>query len=234
MQNLIPTRIIARRGRDAMIIGALLIMAGLVGCGIGGLFVIIFSSRTGGLIFFLIGGLIGLAGIGFMVRGLTYRRENLGAMRVAEVLSRELDTRYTFVRNLSRRGLGYIDAVLIGPPGALVFRTIEREGVFRNEGADWLERRGNGPLVLSRMNATRECVTDIYALRKYLARYQLAQVPVYGIVVFTSPQVQLSARQPVVPIAELRTLTTALRRDFLAESRLDDQTVEHTVSVLYT
>jgi hypothetical protein len=74
----------------------------------------------------------------------------------------------------------------------------------------------------------------VYALRKYLARFNLSTVPVFGIVVFTNPQTQLAARQPVVPIAELRTLPTVLRRDFLAEDRIDHQTVEAAVQAIYT
>ena len=97
-----------------------------------------------------------------------------------------------------------------------------------------MERRGGQTFVLSRMNATRECVTDIYALRKYLPRFALSNVPVFGVVVFTNPHVELAARQPVVPIAQLHTLPTVLRRDFLLEDRIDQKTVEATVHAIYT
>jgi hypothetical protein len=210
------------------------LMAGLItgGCGIVAL--LLFSSTTIGLIFFLIGLVIFAVGAGFMIRGLTYRKENIPALAVAEVLSRELDAHYTLVRNVSRRGLGYIDAVLVGPPGALVFRIVEKPGIYLNEGADWLERKGGQTFELSKMNPTRECVTDVFALRNYLARRGLAAVPVYAVVVFTHPQVQISARQPVVPVAELRTLTTVLRRDFLLEDRIDQPSVDATVKAIYT
>jgi Nuclease-related domain len=234
MQNLNPTRIVARRGRDAMIVGALLLMVGLITGGCGLIALLLFSSTTVGLIFFGIGFVILLVGAGFMIRGLSYRKENYPALAVADVLARELDSRFTFIRNVSRRGLGYIDAVLVGPPGTLVFRIVDKGGIFLNEGADWLERRGGQTFELSRMNPTRECVTDIFALREYLGRRGLSAVPVFGVIVFTNPQVQLSARQPVVPIAELRTLTTVLRRDYLLEDRIDPKTVETTVQVIYT
>jgi nuclease-like protein len=234
MQNLNPTRIVARRGRDMMIIGALVLMAGLITGGCGLVALLLFSSTTIGFIFFLLGLLVFAVGAGFLIRGLTYRKENLPALAVAEVLSRELDSHYTLIRNVSRRGLGYIDAVLVGPPGALVFRIVEQPGIYLNEGADWLERKGGHTFELSKLNATRECVTDIFALRQYLERRGLAAVPVYGVVVFTHPQVQISARQPVVPVAELRTLTTVLRRDFLLEDRIDQKTVDATVQAIYT
>jgi hypothetical protein len=235
MQNLNPTRIIQRRGREVMIIGAFLMMGALVAAGFGVLLLLLISnSSLPGTIVLVIGLIILAIGIGFMVRGLSYRMENLPALQVSEVLARELDAKYSFVRNVSRRGLGYIDAVLVGPPGALVFRIIDKPGIYSNEGADWLERKGGQTFVLSRMNATRECVIDVYALRNYLARQGLPDVPVYGVVVFTSSQAQITGRQPVVPIAELRTLTTVLRRDFLLEDRTTPDKVEATVKAIYS
>ncbi len=234
MQNLNPTRIVARRGRDVLIIGALVLMGGLLVGGCGLIVLLLFSNTTFGFLFMVLGLIVLIVGAGFMIRGMTYRRENLPALAVADVLSRELDASYTFIRNVSRRGLGYIDAVLVGPPGALVYRIVDKGGIFLNEGADWLERKGGHTFELSRFNATRECVTDIFALREYLARRGLSNVPVYGVVAFTNPQVQLSARQPAVPIAELRTLTTVLRRDYLLEDRIDQKTVEATVQAIYT
>jgi hypothetical protein len=123
--------------------------------------------------------------------------------------------------------------VLVGPPGACVFRIIDKTGIFLNEGADWLERKGVGPFSLTRLNATRECVTDVFALREYLGRRGLSMVPVFGVVVFIDPQVQISARQPLMPIAELRTLTTVLRSDYLFEDRIDEKAVEAAVNAIY-
>ena len=234
MQSLNPTRIVQRQGREIMIIGAIVLMVGMLCCGSSLVAFLLFSSQVFGIALIILGSVVLLAGIGVMVRGLTLRMENQPALAVADVLARELDESYTLIRNVSRRGLGYIDAVLVGPPGALVFRIIDAQGMFRNEGSDWLERKGGQTFVLSRMNATRECVTDIYALRKFLGRFGLGNVPVFGVVVFTNSQVQLAARQPVVPIAELRTLPTVLRRDFLAENRIDRKTADQVVQAVYT
>jgi len=216
-----------------MIIGALLLMGGLVIAGLGVLLALLFSSGLLGIIFVGGGLLVLLVGFGFLIRGLTYRMENDLARTVAETLGRELDARYAFIRNVSRRGIGYIDAVLIGPPGALVFRILDNAGIFQNEGADWLERRGGQNFQLSRLNPTRECVTDVYALRNYFAKNGLSKVPVYGIVVFINPEAQISARQPVVPIAELRTMTAVMRHDYLAQDRIDEATIHAAIDVLY-
>jgi len=216
-----------------MLIAAFIMMFGLLSCGCSLIAFLPFQSSLFGFIFVGIGGIILLGGLILFIRGLTLRTENEGALAVSQVLERELDDRFTLIRNVSRRRLGYIDAVLVGPPGALVFRIEDKPGMFRNEGSDWLERRGGQTFVLSRINPSRECVTDVYALRKYLARFGLNQVPVFGIVVFTNPQASLAARQPVVPIAELRTLATVMRRDFLAEDRVDQASVESAVGAIY-
>lgn len=232
LHNLNPTRVVARRGRDSMIIGALLLLSGLVGCGIGG-FTALIGITVIPVVFLAIGGLILAIGLGFLIRGLTVRRENEPALAIANILERELDGRFSLLRNVSRRGLGYVDAILLGPTGAMVFRLVDKPGNYSNEGADWLERRGGTAFELSRLNATRECITDVYALRDYFGKRGLSNVPVFGTVCFTAPDVQLTARQPTVPIADLRTLMIVLRREYLTKDRVDGDTVARAVTLLY-
>jgi hypothetical protein len=217
-----------------MLYGSVAVMGGLVTSAVGLFILILFSSGLFGSLIIFIGGVILLVGLGFIIRGLTYRKDNEVARVVGETLARELNQRYVFIRNLSRPGLGYIDALLVGPPGALVFRVTEASGIFLNEGSDWLERKGGRDFELSRHNFTRECVTDVFALRTYLARRGLGDVPVYGIVVFVHSQVQLQTRKPAVPIAELRTLMMIMRKDYLAQERIPDAKVSATVDAIYT
>ncbi len=233
MQNLNPTRITARRGRDMMLFGSLSLMGGLVVLAVGFFILVLFSSGVFGSFVMVVGLVIGGVGVGLIVRGLTYRKDNEIARAVGDLLSQELNQRFVFIRNLSRPGLGYIDALLLGPPGALVFRVTSDTGVFMNEGAGWLERKPGRDYELSRKNYTRECVTDIYALRNYLAKKGLNDVPVYGIVVFVSSQVQLQTRRAVVPISELRTLMLVLRRDYLQQDRVPDEKVRRAVEAVY-
>lgn len=233
MQNLNPTRIIARRGRDMLLIGALFLLGGLVVAGFALLVLILTGSNLIGFLFGIIGLALLIAGIGFMVRGLTFRRDNEIARVVGDTLVRELNEKFTFIRNLSRSRLGYLDALLVGPPGALVFRVTDVSGIFLNEGTDWLERKGGATFTLSRNNWTRECVTDVYALRNYLSRRGMGDIPVYGVVVFTNAQAQVSTRQPVVPVAELRTMMVVLRRDYLAANRITDEQVQAVIKAVY-
>jgi hypothetical protein len=233
MHNLNPTRIIARRGRDSLILGALLLLAGLATGGIGFLISLLSISSFLGLVFFIIAIGLGIAGVVSMIRALTMRMENEAALQVGQTLERELDQRYSYIRNISRRGLGYVDALLIGPPGSLVFRIVETPGVYLNESSDWLERPEGKPFVLSRLNATRECINDVYALRNFFKKRNLPMVPVYAIVVFSNPGAQVSARQPVVPVADLQTLLRVMGSDFLAETRIDQTTVDAAVKAVY-
>lgn len=174
-----------------------------------------------------------ILGVALLLRGIFLRSDNEPAQQVGEVLSRTLGKDYTFLRNISRPGLGYVDGILVGPPGALVFRIHDDPGMYLNEGADWLEQKSGGSYTLSRLNLTRECVTDVLALRKYLAARKLTQVPVYGIVVFTHPQVGIKARQNAVPIATLSTLLEVMGADFLRENRIDAPTAQATVKAIF-
>lgn len=233
LQELNPTRTVARRGRDLMIIGALLMLAGLVAAGIGVFIALLFGgSSLFVYLFILIGVVIIIVGLGVLIRGMTLRRENDPALLVGQVLRQVLDNHYALIRNVSRPRLGYIDAVLVGPPGVVVYRLVDKPGVYQNEGSDWLEKRDQR-FVLSKLDATRECVTDVYALRDYLLRYQLGHVPVYALVVFTDPSAQITGRQPVVPIATLNTMLTALRLDFLTADRIDAASVDGIIKLLY-
>ncbi|HLA44490.1 MAG TPA: nuclease-related domain-containing protein [Aggregatilineales bacterium] len=150
-------------------------------------------------------------------RGLTLEKDNPVAYEVGETLRSFLDDRYTFIRNVSRRKLGYIDAVLIGPPGALVFRTVDYSGTWRNERAEWKIKDRKGSMRSAPSNPSRECARDVYALRDYFARRNLDKVPVYGIVVFHSQNLILQGAGQVVPIAETHRIYDVLVRDYLAE-----------------
>ena len=237
MQNINPSSNITRRGRYYLFIGCLAFFSGAIAIAMVVLFYFvplwdsfIFDVLDGLL---LIGGIVALGlGVAGIVRGLTLQKDNPLAFAVGEGLGQFLDNRYTYLRNVSKRSVGYIDAVLVGPPGALVFRIVDYPGAWMNERAEWINKVPSGKLRAAKVNPTRECVHDVYALRKYLAKRGLDRVPVYAIVVFTSPNVQLSADGPVVPICEIPTLFPILRREYLAEERIDNATARQAVDAI--
>jgi hypothetical protein len=124
----------------------------------------------------------------------------------------------------------------VGPPGALVFRIMGDTGAFINEGADWLKERRGGTWAPAGINPTRECQVDMRALRDYLGQRGLSQMPVFGVVVFTQPEmaVRLIPKGPHVPIAQLRQLYPTMAADYLAvRDRVDQATVQRVVDLLY-
>jgi hypothetical protein len=167
-------------------------------------------------------------------RGLTLDKDNELAYQVGEAMKPFLDERYTFIRNISGRGLGYIDGVLIGPPGALVLRTVDYNGFWRNEKAEWLIKDPkSGRMKSAPSNPSRECARDVYALRKYLAKHKLDKIPVYGAVVFHSSSLTLQGSGPVVPITETHRMKDILIRDYLADdTRITPALARETINAL--
>ena len=237
MQNINPSHNITRRGRYYLFIGGLAFFGGAIAVTLGVLFIFFplwdtFVFDLLQLFLLIAGAASAIGGIAIIIRGLTLQKDNPLAYAVGEGLSQFLDNRYTYLRNVSKRGVGYIDAVLVGPPGALVFRIVDYPGTWMNERAEWINKTKSGKLRGSKTNPTRECVKDVYALRKFLAKRGLERVPVYAIVVFTSPNARLSADGPVVPIAEIPTLYQIMRRDYLADERIAPQAVHSTVDAV--
>jgi hypothetical protein len=236
MQNINPTSSIARRGRFYLFLGILAFFGGAIAITLGFLFFflplwenVLFDIFR--ILMIVLGFLAVLVGVFGIFRAMTLQKDNESAHAIGEALKGFLDHRYTYLRNVSKRGVGYVDAILIGPPGALVFRIVDYPGEWRNERADWRIMK-NGKLRLAKTNPTRECVKDIYALRKFLKKRGLDRVPVYGVVVFTSPNVQLSAEGPIVPIAEVPTLFQIMRREYLTDERVAPPAVHNTVNAI--
>ena len=245
MHNVAPSRALARRSRQllalALVIGALgafiialgilMIMIPFVSEGSGSFS--IYNFLRNGLVAF--GALLFVAALAIAIRAATWKTDNDLAQALGKYLGNQLDARYTLIRNISRRDLGYIDALLIGPPGALVFRLVPDKGVFANEEANWMYQNRKGEWTPWRISPTREVVADIQKLRDYLARVNLGDVPVYGVIVFMNeqPSVQLMAKQPVVPLTHLGTLIPNMQSDYFARERVDASRVNNTIRMLY-
>jgi hypothetical protein len=239
MQNLNPRNSLSRRSLfylmiiglpvvfigGSLIVGAVLLSQFPLFGDASGLAALCF---TGLGIFGVLGGLVST------YRGLTLKRDNELAYQVGETLKPYLDDRFTFLRNVSRRGLGYIDGVLIGPPGALVMRTVDYGGAWRNEMTEWKVRKGNGGVSFASQNPTRECARDVYALRKYLAKRNLEGIPVYGVVVFTAANVQLEGEASTIPISQMQMLYQVLVQPygFLESERIDPKLAKAAVQAI--
>jgi hypothetical protein len=246
MRNLAPTLSLNRRANQWKSIGFLVLALGAFLTAIGVLMdVVQLVGRTDpayGVYNFLRGAalVIGigalLAGVAMLVRAFTWRKDNDLAQRTAAVLGQALDDRFTFIRNVNKPNIGYIDAVLIGTPGVLVFRIVDVTGDWANEGANWLIRKSaTGEFLPAPFNPTQQALDDIVKLDAALRTAGIGEVPIFGVVVFTKDerQVRLSAREPALPISHLHLLTVNLGSGFLAADRINMNTATQVIRLLY-
>lgn len=244
MQNIAPARALARRGRNLLFVSLLVLAVGVVAAVAGWLLqvipLVVPSNPSYNLyvtvrsLIFAVGLVLALLALMGIVRALTWRRDNPLATHVGEVLSSFLGENFVYIRNVSKLSLGYIDAVLVGPPGALVMRISDREGVYYNEGAHWLRQEDRGEWATMRWNPTREAVDDIQRLRAFLAARQLDSVPVFGVVVFTKdpPLTQVTTEKPIVPVTHASALSYDLSDSYFAADRIDPSVVQRVVQIL--
>lgn len=232
MRNVVPARALARRSRRWLISSVLIVLFGGLAISIGlfmrtvplvvrsnpnySLYVLTRDMTTG------IGVALVAVAIILAIRALTWRQDNKLALATADALEEFLDDRFIFVRNVSKFSLGYIDALLIGPPGLLVFRITQRSGVYFNEGARWSRQRDKGDWAVLRWSPTKEAVRDIKKLREFLAARNLIDVPVFGVIVFLEepPATRITTDNAVVPVVQPQDLQHRLPQYF-GKDRID-------------
>jgi len=247
MENIAPVRALNRRSTQLLQIGFIVFAVGflmtLLGAFLNTILIVpvfhplfwLYDLVAKGLL--IIGIIVVILAILVVIRALTRRKENDLALMTGDFLNQSnyFDGRYSFIRNINRSGLNYIDAVLIGPPGALVFRILNSTGSYANEGANWLKQNKQGEWLPFSTNPTKEAVDDIQHLRDYLTKHRLDSVPVFGIIVFTAPpnNVQIAQKEAVVPISHLHTLIQNLGGQYLAkQERISQESVTATRRLL--
>jgi hypothetical protein len=238
MRNVAPSRALVRRSRRLLEVAFIVVAVGIFLAIVGlALYAVPFMAARGTVfqlfdlgrgVLFVGGVVLGLTGLGLAVRAVTWKVENDLAKVTGEVLSPNLDERFIFIRNISKRSLGYIDAVLIGPPGLLVFRIVDYRGSFLNEAGKWLRRDKRGGWAPLLANPTQDTIDDMKSLQRFLNDNGFDEnLPIYGVVVFIDddPAVKLTLKDPVLPATHLSSLHTRLQRNYLAKDRIDQDTV---------
>ena len=244
MQNVAPTRSLTRRSRDLLVAAVVVFLLGAALAVVGitmHVFNLVAPFNRGYDIYdltrkalLLIGAAVSLVSLLLALRAVSWRTDNATAYELGEQLAAQLDHRYVFIRNISKRTTGYVDAVLVSHHGLLALRITGRKGEFFNEGGQWLRRR-KGKWRPMRWNPTREVVDVAVKLKAYLHDYELTQIPLYAAVVFMrdAPDVRLKLQQPSVPVVHAVQLVAALQETYFAEERLPAQTVQELVNLLY-
>lgn len=245
MRNVAPSRSLSQRSLNWLIAAILLALFGIflvvVGLTFTSIEIVVPGNPSYETYVFLrnaaiVGGIVlVLVALGMAIRALTWRTDNPLAERVGDTLAQFIDEPFIFIRNINRFGLGYIDALLIGPPGLLVFRITDRKGVLFNEVGVWLEQTEKGEWAPLAWNPTNEAIDDIKKLREYLERRHLTDLPIYGVIVFTEepPLIQVSAEKPVVQPVLLEEISYALADTYFSRDRLDPTVQREIVRILY-
>lgn len=245
MQSIAPTRRLSRRSRDLLAAAAVVFLVGalvmIVGIALH-IFNLVVPFNPGSEMYDLtrkgilsLGAGIVLASFLMALRAITWKTDNALARELGSVLALHLDRQCVYIRNISKRPLGYLDAVLVSKQGVLIFRISKRKGRFFNDRGDWMRRRQNSSWTPMRWNPTREVVLQVSRLRAFLEDFQLAAVPVRAVIIFTreSPLVQLTLRDPVVPVVHGSALVEYLQDHYLGRERLDAETVQRVANLLY-
>lgn len=181
------------------------------------------SASTVGFIvglFQFAGVLVAVAGIAALIRGVTFKRSNPLADRVGKVLAQALADDYTYIHSINNFRLGYIDALLIGPPGVLVFRIVERSGTLLHEGNRWLKPGPDGNWLPAGFSASRDCIVDMRAVKNFLARKQVVTEDIFGVAVLIG-DAKITEKAPLIPGVTLDGLLDRLRTGYMAKPRLD-------------
>lgn len=245
MQNVAPSQRLNRRSRDFLLAAALVFLCGaalaVVGIGLHILSLVVPFNRGYEIYDFtrkaliLLGMGLALVAIIMALRSVSWKTDHAGARQLGRLLAPQLDQQFVFIRNISQRALGTVDAALVSKHGVLVLRVTRRKGQFFNEGGQWLRRRRNGNWRLMRWNPTREIVADAKRIKRYLRDFDRADVPVFAAVVFVreAADVQLKLQRPDVPVVYAGEFIDGLRDSYFAENRLDATAVQEVVNLLF-
>lgn len=245
MQNVAPTRRLNRRSRDFLLGAAVVFLLGaaLAVTGIAlHVFSLVVPFNRGYAMYDIarkamlsLGAGLACASMLMALRAVAWKTDNALAWQLGERLAAELDRRFVYIRNISKRSIGYIDAALVSQHGVLVLRITRRKGEYYNEKGQWLRRARKGNWRPLRWNPTRDAVNDALKLKEFLHDFQLRSVPVYAAVVFMrdAPDVVFSLKEPAVPAVYASRLIHSLQDGYFAQSRLDAATVQRVVNLLY-
>lgn len=245
MQNVAPTRRLNRRSRDALLAAAVLFLLGaallMAGIGLHIVNLAVPSNSAFGLYdlarksMLPAGALLCIVSILLALRAMSWRTDNALAWELGERLATQLDQHFVFIRNISQRGIGYVDAALVSRHGVLLLRITRRRGEFFNNGGRWLRRGRGGEWRALRWNPTREVVASALRVKSAMRERGLVDLPIFAAVVFMreEPAAQIHLKEPAVPVVHASDFVSELRDSYFARRRLDARATQQAVDQLY-
>ena len=245
MQNVASTRRLNRRSRDALLAAAVLFLLGaaLLVAGIG-LHVVNLAvpSNSAFALYDLtrksllpLGGLLCFAAMLLALRAVSWRTDNALAWELGERLAAQLGQQFVFIRNISQRGIGYVDAALVSRQGVLLLRITRRRGDYYNAGGRWLRRERGGKWRTLRWNPTRELLASALRTKSTMQERGLDDLPIFAAVVFLrdEPEARIRSQAPAVPVVHASAFLAGLRDSYFAAQRLDARATQQAVNLLY-
>lgn len=206
--------------------GAFVLLVGLV------LSIIPLIGREGALanpyqylqqVLILSGLLIALSGLWFLLRANQRRKsDDLLSQDVFQKLSRQFDARFTFVSRGQLRNMRGIDALMIGPPGLLVFKFLHHRGHLYQERGHWLMQNRKGELIPLKNSPTKELISDINRIQHRLLGKDLADFPMFGAILSMNDadQLQYHANEEIFPLVFAPAMHERLKESFLFRDRV--------------
>lgn len=124
------------------------------------------------------------------------------------------------------------EQVLLAPWGVLVFQVRRLAGQFTNSDGKWSHKRGLLQMLRFAAeeqvgNPTRDVQQDMAAIQSFISKNLPAdhdEIPIDGLIIFSSPQAQLTLENPTVPVLDAKGAKNWVRQWTARGDRLSPET----------
>ncbi|MCY4008591.1 MAG: response regulator [Anaerolineaceae bacterium] len=171
----------------------------------------------------LAGLLSAVCGLWFLLRANQRRKtDDLLAQEVFQTLARNLDARFSFISSSQIRSVCGIDALMIGPPGLLIFKFLHLNGQLYQERGHWLTQNRKGELIPLKNNPTQELLSDMNHIQQRLDGQGLSDFPIFGAILSLndSDQLQYHANEEIFPLVFAPSLNERLKQSYFFRDRI--------------
>lgn len=123
-----------------------------------------------------------------------------GQDHVAALLGRQLDNRFTLLRNHTLPGTELMfPMILAGPVGVFVLNVVNERGMYRAKGEEWGIIQGER-VIPARINPLKRTLQYVAVLQKYLEKQDISQVKVEGILLGAAPGLHIDSVRPAARV----------------------------------